>query len=83
MELKPTALTLGSSLRVPELAKKSLASVPTRYVRSDQDPPFIPTSSSSSPQVPVIDMEKLLSEQFMDTELEKFHNACKDWGFFS
>ncbi|XP_002519761.2 protein SRG1 [Ricinus communis] len=85
MESKVTALTLGSSLPVPsvqELANKSLATVPTRYVRSDQDPPFIPTSSSSSSQVPVIDMEKLLSEQFMDAELERFHHACKDWGFF-
>ncbi|XP_050231001.1 codeine O-demethylase-like [Mercurialis annua] len=81
MESKFETLTLGKTLPVPyvqDLAKKSLATVPSRYVRPDQDSPFLPNSSSPD-QVPVIDMNKLLSE---DSELDKFHNACKDWGFF-
>ncbi|XP_050231004.1 codeine O-demethylase-like [Mercurialis annua] len=81
MESKLGTLTLGNTLPVPyvqDLAKRSLATVPSRYVRPDQDPPFL-SNSSSSDQVPIIDMNKLLSE---DSELDKFHNACKDWGFF-
>ncbi|XP_055961677.1 protein SRG1-like [Mercurialis annua] len=81
MESNLETLIPRSSLPVPyvqDLAKKSLATVPSRYVRPDQDPPF--RSDSSSPgQVPIIDMNKLLSEE---SELDKFHNACKDWGFF-
>ncbi|KAF3450450.1 hypothetical protein FNV43_RR06532 [Rhamnella rubrinervis] len=82
----------GNSLSVPsvqELAKDpSLSTVPPRYIRHHQDPPIIPfITSSSLPQVPVIDMKKLLihldhQEEFMGSELEKFHFACKDWGFF-
>ncbi|KAJ4703768.1 2-oxoglutarate (2OG) and Fe(II)-dependent oxygenase superfamily protein [Melia azedarach] len=82
METKPPAL--GSSLPVPsvqELAKKPLITVPPRYIRPRQDPPFI-TDANSSTQVPVIDMIKLLSGEVMESELEKFHHACKDWGFF-
>lgn len=82
------------SLSVPsvqELAKDPLlTTVPSRYVRHDQDP-IIPytTTSSLLPQVPIIDMNKLLlyssdhhDQEFMDSELEKLHLACKEWGFF-
>ncbi|XP_052183299.1 protein SRG1-like [Diospyros lotus] len=84
-------LSLGGSLEVPcvqELAKQSLKAVPSRYVRSDQD--FVDVSSSADPtslrELPVIDMQRLLSAgsslDSMDSELEKLHNACKEWGFF-
>ncbi|KAI9198029.1 hypothetical protein LWI28_008855 [Acer negundo] len=84
-ELKNVEPTnLGGSLPVPyvqELAKEPLTSVPTRYVRPDQDPPFI-SSTTSSPEVPVIDLFRLLSGDYMKSELEKFHYACQEWGFF-
>ncbi|KAJ0082919.1 hypothetical protein Patl1_10086 [Pistacia atlantica] len=73
-----------SSLPVPsvqELAKEPLTTVPQRYVRSDQDPPFI-SNATTFPQVPVIDLQKLLSGDLMDSELDKLHHACKEWGFF-
>ena len=66
---------------VQELAKKPFTSVPPRYVHPDQDPPII-SLDSSSPQVPVIDMQRLLSEDFMDSELQKLDQACREWGFF-
>ncbi|XP_052181878.1 protein SRG1-like, partial [Diospyros lotus] len=75
---------LGGSLPVPcvqELAKQPLSTVPTRYVRPDQDPPFI-SNPSSLPQAPVINFQSLLSPEMVDSELQKLHNACKDWGFF-
>ncbi|KAL5772077.1 hypothetical protein ACOSQ2_012001 [Xanthoceras sorbifolium] len=82
MEAKATSL--GSSLAVPcvqELSKQQLTTLPPRYLRLDQDPTFI-SLDSSSPQVPVIDMQRLLSQDFMDSELQKLHCACKEWGFF-
>ncbi|CAK7350313.1 unnamed protein product [Dovyalis caffra] len=70
------AATLGTSLPVPcvqELAKESLTTVPTRYSR---DPPIISDiAAASSPQIPVIDMQRLISEQFMDLELDKLDHA--------
>uniref|UniRef100_A0A2P2IL18 Non-haem dioxygenase N-terminal domain-containing protein n=1 Tax=Rhizophora mucronata TaxID=61149 RepID=A0A2P2IL18_RHIMU len=79
-------LRFGGSLPVPcvkELAKEQLPTVPKRYVRANQDHP-IALNSSSLPQVPVIDMQKLYShqEESFKFELEKLHQACKDWGFF-
>ncbi|KAI9198199.1 hypothetical protein LWI28_011733 [Acer negundo] len=82
MEAK--AISLGKTLAVPfvqELAKKPLTSVPPRYVHPDQVPLII-SLDSCSPQVPVIDMQRLLSEGFMDTELQKLDQACREWGFF-
>ncbi|XP_010273388.1 PREDICTED: protein SRG1-like [Nelumbo nucifera] len=75
--------TLGSSILVPcvqELAKQHLVIVPPRYVRS-QHPPII-SNPDSIPTIPVIDMQSLLSEESMDSELSRLHAACKDWGFF-
>lgn len=72
---------LGTSLLVPsvyELAKQPMTKVPERYVRLHQDP--VVSDTISLPQVPVIDLNKLLSED--GTELEKLNQACKEWGFF-
>lgn len=74
---------LGTSLQVPsvyELAKEKIAAVPSRYVRSDQEPIF--SSSNPEVEVPVIDMEFLLDGDVKDAELNKLHHACKEWGFF-
>ena len=76
---------LGTSLPVPlvqELAKETLDKVPERYVRPDQDPPIISDANHSLLQVPVIDMSNLFSQESGQSELEKLHLACKDWGFF-
>lgn len=75
---------LGSSLPVPcvqEIAKKPLTTIPPGYVRSDQENPFI-SYNNSVPQVPVVDMQRLLSADCLDSELQKLHRACKEWGFF-
>ncbi|XP_061345872.1 protein SRG1-like [Gastrolobium bilobum] len=73
---------LGTSIVVPsvqELAKQTLTKVPERYVRPNQDPPIV-SNTIPLPQVPVIDLNKLLFED--GTELEKLDHACKEWGFF-
>lgn len=82
MELKQP--NMGGSLPVPcvqDLAKKPLTNVPPQYIRADQESPFI-CNPDLAANVPVIDMSKLLSADFMDSELHKFHHACKEWGFF-
>ncbi|KAI6705615.1 hypothetical protein NL676_008577 [Syzygium grande] len=79
---------LGSCLLVPsvlELAKEAITEVPPRYVRTDQDHLFIHDDHGASLlRVPVIDLNKLLSsnDDSMESELEKLHVACGDWGFF-
>lgn len=77
----------GGYLKVPsvqELAKQKPESVPSQYVRHDQDHPFLDLNdASSSQEIPVIDMQKLVSEEnIVNTELEKLHMACQEWGFF-
>ena len=82
--MEPEITTLGSSIPVPcvqELAKETRSTVPPRYVRFPNEPPII-SDTTSLPQVPVIDMQRLFSAEFKDTELEKLHYAGKEWGFF-
>lgn len=72
----------ATSLPVPsvqELVKQTITKVPERYVQSNQDPILL-SNTNSLPQVPVIDLYKLLSDD--TTELEKLDHACREWGFF-
>ena len=75
---------LGGSIPVPwvqELAKETPSTVPPRYVRFDDEPP-IKSDTASLTQVPVIDMQRLFSAEFRDSELDKLDQASKEWGFF-
>nr|GMD08285.1 protein SRG1-like [Ipomoea batatas] len=76
--------SLGASLSVPsvqQLAKENPTVVPTRYIRDGIESP---APLFSAADFPVIDLQKLLSENSGgdSSELEKLHLACKDWGFF-
>lgn len=66
---------------VQELAKQKLETLPLRYIQDDVEK-ISYDSSMVLPQIPVIDMEKLLHGQYHDSELERLHFACKEWGFF-
>ncbi|RHN42317.1 putative thebaine 6-O-demethylase [Medicago truncatula] len=68
---------------VQELAKEQLTKVPERYVLPDHETVVL-SNTTSSPQVPVIDLAELLSQDInlKRHELEKLHYACKEWGFF-
>ncbi|KAL2349081.1 hypothetical protein Fmac_003081 [Flemingia macrophylla] len=71
----------GTSLLVPsvyEMAKQSITKVPEQYLQPNQDLPI--KSNTILPQVPVIDLKNLLSEDV--PELEKLDHACREWGFF-
>ncbi|KAG4906245.1 hypothetical protein JHK86_054729 [Glycine max] len=80
--MEPETAKLGSSLlvdSVKELAKEALIKVPERYVHPNIEPPIL-FHKDTLPQLPIIDLNKLLSEDV--TELEKLDFACKEWGFF-
>ncbi|KAJ6301919.1 hypothetical protein OIU77_016097 [Salix suchowensis] len=77
-------VSLGKSLAVPcvqDLAKEiSPTTVPARYLRLDQEPPIIINNDAASlPKIPVIDMQRLISDEL---ELDKMDRACREWGFF-
>nr|AJI44437.1 oxoglutarate-dependent dioxygenase 3 [Ocimum basilicum] len=80
--------SLGKSLKVPmvqELVKENLVGIPSRYIRRDLDHHHHHHhhhTLSSSLQIPVIDMHNLFHQESVDSELDKLHNACKQWGFF-
>lgn len=73
-----------TSLTVPfvqEIAKEALKSVPERYVRPHDERPIL-SNITPLPEIPVVDLSKLLSQDHKGNELEKLHRACKEWGFF-
>ncbi|XP_010057211.2 protein SRG1 [Eucalyptus grandis] len=77
--------TRERSLLVPcvqDILKENPTTVSKRYIRDDQESPVITDACSGLPQVPVIDLGRLVLEEVAKPELEKLHHACKDWGFF-
>ncbi|KAL2331274.1 hypothetical protein Fmac_018855 [Flemingia macrophylla] len=78
----------GTSLLVPsvqELAKQNLSTVPQRYIQSQQHEEIMVISEeiNGNLEIPVIDMNRLLSEEYGPSELSKLDLiACKEWGFF-
>ncbi|XVE53011.1 hypothetical protein DITRI_Ditri02bG0170400 [Diplodiscus trichospermus] len=83
--MESKAINFRSSLPVPcvqELAKE-LTTIPSRYIRSDLEHLLSDVADAGSmPQIPVIDLERLISEDTADSELTKLDFACKEWGFF-
>lgn len=78
------AVNLGHSLIVPsvqELVKTPITTIPPLYIRPDQEFSSV-LDNHLLPSLPVIDFQKLSLEDSVDSELEKFHLACKEWGFF-
>ncbi|XP_059289659.1 protein SRG1-like [Lycium ferocissimum] len=83
MESTPAKLKFGKSLLVPsvqELAKEHLTNIPARYVRPEQESPAV-SAGEAVPTVPVIDLQKLISGDSMNSELQKLHSARQEWGF--
>lgn len=83
MGLEPK--NLESSIPVPsvqELASLKLETVPSRYTRDDMDSIIGTVPSDKTLRVPLIDMAKLVDSESQETELQKFHAACKEWGIF-
>uniref|UniRef100_A0A2N9E7N2 Fe2OG dioxygenase domain-containing protein n=1 Tax=Fagus sylvatica TaxID=28930 RepID=A0A2N9E7N2_FAGSY len=58
-----------------------MTAVPQKYIRPDQEPPAF-SDGNPLPNVPTIDMKKLVLGEAIDLELEKLHSTCKEWGLF-
>ncbi|KAL2331276.1 hypothetical protein Fmac_018857 [Flemingia macrophylla] len=77
----------GTSLLAPsvqELAKHNLSTVSQRYVQPQQHEEIMVISKdiNANFEIPVIDMNRLLSQEYGTSELAKLDLACKEWGFF-
>ncbi|GMJ05350.1 SENESCENCE-RELATED GENE 1, senescence-related gene 1 [Hibiscus trionum] len=73
-----------SSLLVPsiiEMAKAPSTSIPSRYLRPDIEKAVVPDGGQVL-DIPVIDMQKLVSGGPNNPEIQKLDFACKEWGFF-
>ncbi|KAK4271774.1 hypothetical protein QN277_020416 [Acacia crassicarpa] len=74
-----------SSMSVQELVKNPLPSLPQRYIREDHyqlsETESLLIDAEAEP-IPILDMNRFLSEQHREGELRKFHSACRDWGIF-
>ncbi|RVX10705.1 hypothetical protein CK203_018129 [Vitis vinifera] len=66
---------------VQELIKKPIPAVPQPFILDDPQPPILSTSTPL-PLLPTIDMKHLIINETSDSELEKLHSTCKEWGFF-
>ncbi|KAK6797247.1 hypothetical protein RDI58_004949 [Solanum bulbocastanum] len=62
---------------VQELAEQHLTNIPARYLRPEQESPVI----SAGATVPVIDLQKLISGDSMDSELQKLPLCLPTMGF--
>ncbi|XP_014518145.1 protein SRG1 [Vigna radiata var. radiata] len=70
-------------LCVQELIKKPLTSVPQCYVRQQcHNEPVVFPDETSSQELPIISLRKLIHGEDTELELEKLNSACRDWGFF-
>ncbi|KAL8160573.1 hypothetical protein V2J09_002110 [Rumex salicifolius] len=61
-----------------ELSKVPLSAIPSRFLHDDLEL----RSVSVDQQLPVISLTSLLRDDDDPSELQKFHDACRNWGFF-
>ncbi|KAK7401736.1 hypothetical protein VNO78_13448 [Psophocarpus tetragonolobus] len=65
---------------VQELAKHNLSTVPQRYIQPQhEDIVVLSDEANGSLEIPVIDLQSLLSEPFGGSEFTKLHLAYKEW----
>ena len=58
-----------------------MATVPQIFLLEDQERPVL-RENAALPDIPTIDMKRLIMSETTDFELDKLHSACKEWGFF-
>nr|KJB72664.1 hypothetical protein B456_011G188800 [Gossypium raimondii] len=65
---------------VQELRKAKPATVPERFIRDMADRPKVVPNLSSSLDIPIIDLSKLMKTD--KDEVMQLKTACEEWGFF-
>ncbi|WMV15700.1 hypothetical protein MTR67_009085 [Solanum verrucosum] len=68
---------LKAPYNVQELAKQQVGTILLRYIHDDIE--TISDSSMLLPEIPVIDMLAIGDD---NSELQRLHFACKEWGYF-
>ena len=58
-----------------------MATVPQIFLLEDQERPVL-LENASLPDIPTIDIKRLIMSETTDFELDKLHSACEEWGFF-
>lgn len=66
---------------VQELIKEPISEVPQHFILDDPYPPPI-LPAAPLPLLHTIDMKLLIMSETADSELEKLHSTCTEWGFF-
>ncbi|XP_034697264.1 uncharacterized protein LOC117923131 [Vitis riparia] len=66
---------------VQELIKEPIPAVPQPFILDDPQSPIL-SASTPLPLLPTINMKHLIMSETADSELEKLHSTCKEWGFF-
>ncbi|XP_059630429.1 protein SRG1-like [Cornus florida] len=76
-------IKVGQIDDVQELRKAKSVAIPQRFVRDMAERPTL-TAASSSSNIPVIDVSKLIkgSKDEFHSEILKLSTSCKEWGFF-
>ncbi|KAM6552271.1 hypothetical protein CsatB_002079 [Cannabis sativa] len=85
VESEPEIVNFGKSIIVPsvqELAKLPLLHLPPRYSHCFQQSPINSNDPLSIPSIPIIDLHRLGTTEFTDSEVQRLHSACREWGFF-
>ncbi|KAF4347021.1 hypothetical protein G4B88_011448 [Cannabis sativa] len=85
VESEPEIVNFGKSIIVPsvqELAKLPLLHLPPRYCHCFQQSPINSNDPLSIPSIPIIDLHRLGTTEFTDSEVQRLHSACREWGFF-
>ncbi|KAI3838146.1 hypothetical protein MKX03_000664 [Papaver bracteatum] len=71
---------------VHELIKEKITEIPNPYIRTScvDHEDHHTDQSTADHNIPVIDVQGLFSGESVlaDSEFEKLHSACQDWGFF-
>ncbi|XP_044478797.1 protein SRG1-like [Mangifera indica] len=71
-----------SMASLQELIKDPNITVPNNYYRPDQEPLKLLNGNDNFPATPTIDLERLVSKEHTELELEKLEATCKEWGIF-
>lgn len=71
-------------VRVQSLSESGITSIPDRYIKPPSQRPSFPNNVYNSNNIPVIDLQDLLSsnQSTRESAMSSFSSACREWGFF-
>ncbi|GER24556.1 2-oxoglutarate (2OG) and Fe(II)-dependent oxygenase superfamily protein [Striga asiatica] len=72
------------NISVQEMVKNPIHEIPSPYLVHQEPSISCPHEENSFAKIPILDLKMLLANKDSqeNSNLEKFHSACKDWGIF-